>query len=61
MIIKNEEDFKKAIAESNTEILEFEYEGESYKFNIIHVANLKKLTFMNDTNLFNFCIRMKSF
>lgn len=60
MIIKNEEDFIKAIAESTNEILEFEYEGESYKFNIMHIANLKKLTFMNDTDLFNFCIRMKS-
>lgn len=61
MIIKNEEDFIKAINESTEEILEFEYEGESYKFNIMHIANLKKLTCMNDTDLFNFCIRMKSF
>ena len=36
MIIKNEEDFTKAIAESTNEILEFEYEGEKYKFNIMH-------------------------
>ena len=60
MIIKNEEDFIKAIAESTNEILEFEYEGESYKFNIMHIANLKKLTCMNDKNLFDFCIKLKS-
>ena len=60
MIIKNEEDFIKAIAESTNEILEFEYEGETYKFNILKVANLKKLTCMSDKNLFDFCIRLKS-
>ena len=60
MIIKNEEDFVKAIAESTNEILEFEYVGEQYKFNIMHIANLKKLTCMNDKDLFNFCIRMKT-
>ena len=60
MIIKNEEDFIKAINESTEEILEFEYEGESYKFNIMHIANLKKLTCMNDKNLFDFCIKLKS-
>ena len=60
MIIKNEEDFIKAINESTEEILEFEYEGETYKFNILKVANLKKLTYMNDKDLFDFCIRLKS-
>ena len=34
MIIKDEKEFIKAINESTEEILEFEYEGESYKFNI---------------------------
>ena len=61
MIIKNEEDFIKAIAESTNEILEFEYEGETYKFNIMHIANLKKLTCMSNKSLFEYCIRVKSF
>lgn len=61
MIINNEEEFIKAIAESTNEILEFEYEGKEYKFNIRHVVNLKQLTFMTNKDLFNFCIRLKSF
>ena len=60
MIIKDEKEFVKAINESTEEILEFEYEGETYKFNILKVANLKKLTCMNDKNLFDFCIKLKS-
>lgn len=60
MIIKDEKEFIKAINESTEEILEFEYEGESYKINIMHIANLKKLTCMNDKNLFDFCIKLKS-
>lgn len=61
MIINNEEEFIKAIDESTNEILEFEYEGKEYKFNIRHVVNLKQLTFMTNKDLFNFCIRLKSF
>lgn len=60
MIIKDEKEFIKVINESTEEILEFEYEGETYKFNILKVANLKKLTCMNDKNLFDFCIKLKS-
>ena len=61
MIINNEEEFIKAIAESTNEILEFEYEGKEYKFNIKHVISLKRLTCMNNKSLFNFCIELKSF
>lgn len=61
MIIKDEKEFIKAINKSTEEILEFEYEGESYKFNIMHIANLKKLTCMSNKSLFEYCIRVKSF